>query len=126
MAATNRSTRNISATAPMQAQQADFNAATGGMSILREAAQSGIGAAGASALQRALQRGSMGVTNARVNATNEALRPYLFGTGAELPNRLREIDRLLQPPAAYGVGPRQLVPGLLADPFAETLGIQRR
>jgi hypothetical protein len=126
MAATNRATRSISATAPLQAQEADFGAATGGASILREAAQSGIGAAGASALQRGLQRASMGMTNARMGATNEALRPYLFGTGPELAQQLRQIDQILRPPAAYGVGPRQLVPGLLADPFAELTGIQRQ
>jgi len=126
MAATNRGTRNISATAPMMAQQGDFASSMGGMGLLREAAQSGIGAAGASALQKALQRGAMGMTNRRVEATNEALRPYLLGTGPELPTRLRDIDRLLQQPASYGVGPRQLVPGLLADPFAETFGTQRR
>lgn len=126
MAATNRGTRSISATAPLQAQQADFGAATGGLGILREAAQSGVGAAGASALQRALQRASMGMTNARIGATNEALRPYLFSTGPALTTRLQQINDILRPPAAYGVGSRQLAPGLLSDPFAELTGVQRR
>lgn len=126
MAATARTTRSVSATAPLLAQEADFAAATGAAGVLRDLAARGVGPAAGSLLERGLQRGALGLTQARMGATNEALRPYLFGTGSDLTRRLQAMQALMAPPPAYGAGLRQMAPGLLGDPIGEALGLQRR